>query len=88
MSSSLDKDHQPTATQLRAARRQRRMIDLLLGPGSSSQIAADRANHPGLQDLVDAGLAIAHVDTDERMTRIRLTGTGLAAALLILEDRR
>jgi len=64
------------------------MIDLLLAPGNSSQIAANRANHPGLQDLVDAGLAIAHLDTDERMTRIRLTSTGLAAALMILEDRR
>ncbi len=83
MSSSLDKDQQPSASQLRTARRQRKIIDALLAPGRGDEVAADEANHPGLQELLEAGLAVAHIGPDERVTRIRLTSRGLAAALII-----
>ncbi len=83
MSSSLDKDQQPTKAQLRTARRQRRIIDGLLAPGRSADIAADDSNSAGLQELLDAGLIVAHLDSDQRVTRIRLTSRGLAAALVM-----
>ncbi len=86
MSSSLDRE-QPSEHQLLTARSHRRLLDALLVPDMCDRVAGDMAAHPGLQELIDAGLAVARVDSEKRSASVRLTRCGLTAALRILEDQ-
>jgi hypothetical protein len=87
MSSSLNQEH-PSDGQLRVARSQRRLLDALLSPERVDHLGPDRAVRAGVEELIDAGLAVERVGANGAPSRVRLTNCGLAAALALLDDSR
>ncbi len=87
MSSSLTPE-QPSQSQMRIARSQRHLLDALLSPNRRDTLGQDHATRSGVRELIDAGLAVERPVGSGIPSRIRLTNSGLAAALASLDDSR